>query len=270
MSFDFEAPERVHVVPFGYEYDRIVDAAKKLNAERVVLLEKPEEDQPGWFQNVRDDLRNAGITVRTESCDIMIMYSVIKSVARVMQQHEEDDVYVNISTGSKLSAIGGMIACMSMGSATPYYVEPADYSIDEEKYDLEEDEPKPLTSGIDNIQELADYPINAPSAEEIWILEYLKVKAETAKRVKKGDLIELGKANEEIRENYGPESPLPFIAEYSDNETAQYRVLNKRIISPLLEKAWIKTDDQGNRTYVDITDEGRDTLRAFRHLIEDI
>ena len=52
-----------------------------------------------------------GITVETESCNIFDMYSVIKAVARICQRHSDDDVSVNISTGSKLSAIGGMIAC---------------------------------------------------------------------------------------------------------------------------------------------------------------
>jgi len=269
MSFEVDPPERVHIVPFGYEDDRIVEAAKRLNAERVVLLEEPGEDQPSWFQEVRAKLRDNGIEVKTESCNIMDMYSVIKAVARVTQQYEDDRVYVNISTGSKLSAIGGMIACMSIGSATPYYVEPEEYGIEKEDR-IEEDEPQPLSHEVKNIQELTEYPIDAPSEQEIWILEYLKVNEDTAKRVKKADLIELGKANKKVRDGYGPDDPLPFIAEYSDNETAQYRVLNERIITPLLEKGWIETDDRGNRTYVEITEEGKNTLRAFRHLIEEI
>jgi hypothetical protein len=249
-------------MPFGYEEDRIVLPAKEQNAERVVLLEEPGPDQPQWFQDVRDELREAGITVETESCDIMDMYSVIKAVARVAQRHEDDQVYVNLSTGSKLSAIGGMIACMSVGNATPYYVEP-------EHYGEREDNPEPLSHGIADTRELADYPMDGPSREEVWVLAYLKSKSETSKRPKKADLIELGKGEQEVSSGYGPDGELPFISEYSDNETAQYRVLNEHIISPLVEKGWISTTDRGNRTYVDITDEGEDTLRAFRHLIEE-
>lgn len=258
-----EAPERVHIVPFGYEHDRIVLSAKKQRAERVVLLEEPGEEQPEWFSDVRQDLIDLGISVETESCDIMDMYSVIKAVSRVAQRYEDDHVYVNLSTGSKLSAIGGMIACMSIGSVTPYYVEP-------EHYGEEGTPPEPLSHGVDSISELAEYPIDGPSEEEVWILEYLKNHDDVSKRPKKADLIKFGAGELEVTAGYGPDGPLPFIADYSDNETAQYRVLNDHIINPLLEKGWITTDDQGNRSYVDITEQGRDTLRAFRHLIEDI
>jgi len=102
------------------------------------------------------------------------------------------------------------------------------------------------------------------------VLEYLKQNQGGAARPKKRDLIELRMAKQEVRNGFGPEEPLPFIQKYSDNETAQYRVLNEHIITPLLENGWIETDDQGNRTYVDITEEGVNTLRAFRHLIEEI
>lgn len=256
--------ERVHVVPLGYEKDRIVLASKQLKAERVILLEEPGERQPEWFQEVRDDLEELGIAVETESCNIFDMYSVIKAVARICQRHSDDDVSVNISTGSKLSAIGGMIACMSTGAATPYYVEP-------EYYGTEKDgTPEPVSHGVADIRQLTEYPIDGPSEQEIWVLEYLKQNQGNAARAKKRDLIDLGRAEEEVRDGFGPKDPLPFIREYSDNETAQYRVLNDKIIAPLLENGWIETDEKGNRTYVDITDEGINTLRAFRHLIEDI
>lgn len=256
--------ERVHIVPFGHEKDRIVLSSKKLNAERVIFLENPSEGQPEWFQEVRTELEEAGIDVETETCDIFDMYSVIKSVARTCQRHQDDNVFVNISTGSKLSAIGGMIACMSTGAATPYYVEP-------ESYRTEQDgTPEPVSHGVADIRQLAEYPIDGPSEQEIWVLEYLKQKQDSAERPKKRDLIDLGRAEKEIREGFAPQDPLPFIKEYSDNETAQYRVLNDKIINPMLENGWIETDEQGNRTYVEITEEGINSLRAFRHLIEDI
>lgn len=260
MDTDGERSREVHIAPFGYESDRIVLPAERAGADRVVLLERPGEDQPEWFADVRSALRAAGIAVEREPCDILDMYAVVEAVGRVTGRYPAADVYVNISTGSKLSAIGGMVACIAFGRPTAYYVYPAAYG--------DEGRPqRPLSRGVETVEELTACPVDPPSPEQLWVLAYLDERRAADEPVVKRDLLELGKANETVGDA-GPETPLPFIADYSDNTSAQYRTLNDRILEPLLEADLIATAEDGKLAYVEITPEGRDTLRAFRHLLE--
>ena len=120
-----DVAQRVHLMPVGYENDRIVLSAERFSADRVVLLEYDDQTpHPSYSDTVRERLEDAGFDHETVDCDIFDFYDSLGTIAELATRLDDHDVYVNLATGSKVTAIGGMIACMATG-ATPYYVRAA-------------------------------------------------------------------------------------------------------------------------------------------------
>jgi hypothetical protein len=250
--------ERVHIAAQGFEHERIVKPAIKDRPHRVVLLEHADGERAEWFKDVRQELEEAGITVEPESCNIFDMYSVIERVSRIAKRYEDADIYVNISTGSKPSAIGGMIACMA-NDLTPYYVKPEGYG------DPDEGEIKPMSYGVEYTKQLSAYPMETPTRQEIWVMEFISQNRSVSKQA----VIDFGRGDRDIGSGYEPDGRLPFMSEeYKDKATANHNRVSNHIIDPLTEKGWIKTEERGTHLYLELTDEGEDTLRGFRHMIE--
>ena len=239
-----DVPERVHLMPVGYENDRIALPAERLRADRVVLLQYADEtDHPSYADVVRDRLDATGITHETVACDIFDLYDSIGTVARLASELEESDVYVNLASGSKVTAIGGMIACMATG-ATPYYVRA-------ERYAAETD--GDVAEGVAEISKLPTYPMDSPDRQQVAVMAFLDSDGPAAKR----DLIAFGEAE-----------GLPFVEGGADSRKGQYRRLDARILDPLEARGYVDSEQAGRTTRISLTDRGSDTLRAFRYLIE--
>ena len=253
-----EASERVHIAPLGFEHDRVVEPAKRLKADRLILLEWGEGDRPPFFEELYTAIEEAGIEREIRSCDIFDMYEVVRVTAKEVRRRENDDVYVNIATGSKISAIGCMIACMA-SDATPYYVVPEGYT------ERETDGTTPVSYGVKNIKQLPAYPIDAPDEQLIYVMEYIFRHGPVTKK----ELIDFGRGDGKPLPGADVVAGLPFIAEYeADSDRARYRLLDTHILDPLENKGFIELRAVGRRTDIDITEDGENTLSAFRHIIE--
>jgi hypothetical protein len=240
-----DVAERVHLIPVGYENDRIVLPAERLRADRVVLLEYEDEtDHPSYARAVRERFDELGIGHESVQCDIFDFYDCIGTVAELATRFGDHDVYVNLASGSKVTAIGGMIACMSTG-ATPYYVRA-------ERYAAETD--GDVAEGIREITELPTYPMESPEPQHVAVMDYLDREDGARKR----DLIDFGR-----------EAGLPFIADReAANRKSEYRLLDSHVLDPLAENGYVALESVGRSTRVSLTAGGADTLRAFRYLIE--
>ena len=237
-----DVPERVHVMPVGYERDRLVLPAIELGAERVILLEPDAADAHEYGDAVRDDLEDAGITHETIPCDIFDLYESIGTIAEIASRFA--DVSVNIASGSKVTAVGGAIACMAT-DATPYYVRAERYGEDAES----------VSEGVEAIYELPTYPIDRPDREHVAVLEYVAEHEPVSKK----RLIAVGE-----------ERNLPFIADYEgEGEKGKYRRLERHVVDPLAERGYVTVDDVGRTKRVSTTERGRNTLRAFSYLLTD-
>lgn len=242
---EMDVIERVHIAPLGYEYERIVLPTLNQKADRAVLIDyRHDEERPPYHNQVREDLREAGVIVESREADIFSLYDSIGTVARLIRENAEHQVYVNLASGSKVMAIGGMIACMAEG-ATPYYVRAEEY-----KFDGQE----PLSKGIKETFALPAYPVEQPTAEHIRVLRALR----DTGPLSKSELIDLGQSES-----------FPFI-EKSETESrrGKYRTLEAQITNPLDDKGYITLESVGRRTLVDITDSGRSHLQAFEYMIE--
>ncbi|MGQ3329964.1 HFX_2341 family transcriptional regulator domain-containing protein [Halorubrum sp. FL23] len=249
MKNEITVSDRVHIVPLGYEKDRILEPLRELKADRVILLLHENEGHDPWYhKEVKKTLRESSLDLVERDCNIFDMYGSIERIASIVDQHTSDDVYVNLATGSKVTAIGGMIACM-LTNATPYYVRAKKYGPEDEEGPPND----PVSSGVEGIDNLPSFHIDEPPAEQIRILRFVSEKGPVAK----SNLSEFGK-----------ETDLPFMSNHnSKHRTGEYRLLDSHIIKPLLERDAIKVEEIGRRSEVRITDDGKNTLRAFNYLL---
>jgi hypothetical protein len=239
-----EVAERVHLIPVGYENDRIVLPAVELRADRVVLLRYEDEtDHPSYAETVRERFDDEGIDHETVPCDIFDFYDSIGTVAELATRFADHEVYVNLASGSKVTAIGGMIACMATG-ATPYYVRA-------ERYAAETD--GDVAEGIREVTELPTYPMESPGPQQVAVMDYVDREGEVRKR----DIIEFGK-----------DEGLAFIADRdAANRKSEYRLLDSHLLDPLVENGYVTLEEVGRSTRVSLTESGANTLRAFRYLV---
>lgn len=131
--------------------------------------------------------------------------------AREIQRHADDDVFVNIATGSKISAIGGMIA-RTVTDAVLYYVEP------ERCGEKDAQRVKPVSHGVKKIKKLPAYPIDAPEAQLIYAMEYIYRNGSVTKK----ELIEFGEGtvNQFKQELYRRDCPSLLIMRLIQTEPA--------------------------------------------------
>jgi hypothetical protein len=257
-----DVPDRVHIMPVGFEEDRIYLTAEKLRADKIVLLvneddtaeERKHRDQAErelqkrGFDKVTDLPHDeSGVEenerlYQTKNCNLFDLYRSLGTIAKTIHQFDQEEVYVNISTGSKVTAIAGMIAAMT-NQATAYYVKATEYKLDD------------VPRGIEEIFELPHYPIDSPDLQWIYILEYLQ--DNKGKNVPKSDLID-----------FADEHELPDFDREDISRKGKYRLLDNNIVDPLLRQGYIDVSQSGRNRIVSITDKGEDLLEAFGYMIE--
>lgn len=251
-AMDF--PDNVHIMPFGFERDRIVEVACRSNADKVVLLDWLDGiERPPYHDDVRQSLADSELVVTELKCDIFDLYETIATITELIVTETEagNSVYVNLSTGSKITAIGGMIACMVTGAAEPYYVRAEFYTTGDE----------PVGHGIEKKIELPNYPMAKPDAQLIDLLGYMVTELDATREgisytVRKKDLIE-----------YGKEHDLPFAAHYDGTSyNGYYRRLENQVLDSMREKGYVEIVERGRQKIVRPTELGKQSYYAFRHV----
>ena len=120
---------RVHIAPVGYEVDRIVLPAKKLRADKVILLvhDNPSEDLAlKFYEQITTKLEKQNIEVVREYHNRLDLFQIIKKVKNLFNDEKGNIISVNLASGSKIQAIGCMMACMMFNddkNVKPFYVE---------------------------------------------------------------------------------------------------------------------------------------------------
>jgi hypothetical protein len=93
-TMTIQVPERIHILPLGYEYDRVVEPVYSSKANSVYLLEhdEPENEKPEYHTTLKKEFRKNGITVHSVQCDIFDLYSVLGTVAGIITSQADADV----------------------------------------------------------------------------------------------------------------------------------------------------------------------------------
>jgi hypothetical protein len=234
---------RVHIAPLGFEIDRIVLPLKETKADKLWLLvhEKTAEDKSGpYLENIKKQCKKLGIKLEISYADRLSIFKVIKAVKEIITQEENNYIYVNVASGSKIQAIACMMACMILKECKniqPFYAEPESYAAFEGKQQ---------SFGIKDTIPLPTYEIQTPKPK---LLQALKIvhDAENQKITKK-EMAEIAEKQEIIIIN----------SEEQNHSQARFASLDKNIIQPLVDEwNFVEIEKIGRNRWIKITEEGR-------------
>lgn len=251
-------PRIVHIAPFGAETKRITEPAFEWRADHVVLVDYL--FPPGPYEHIHDEvlttLDDAGIDYSTPEYDIQgDLFGAVAAISSEIESHADDLVYVNLASGSKVTAIAGMIAAMTSEEATPYYVE-AD--------DAGSVAPTPATN-VGSIEEIPRYPMDRPEYQHIAIMKFI---SESVHSHELGDS-ESYQDKTSLYE-FGDAAGLRFMSGAEDaTSEAKFGRLDGHIIKPLQKREYIEVEQVGQHRRVMLTELGRNTLRSFEHILSD-
>jgi len=190
--------EIVHIIPLGYEVDRVVKPFERLKTNRVYLLTimegkkskikySPEmEDKQEYFLGVvKKKLEEKDIEVECTHVDMFDILEVMKKVSEITHKEKSENniVYVNISGAGKLTSAGATLAAMAHG-ARIYYVVADRYSKSQEEE---------MQHGLSiceklNIISLENFQLQMPDKTSLKILVSL---CEKEKRMKTKEILDL-------------------------------------------------------------------------------
>lgn len=244
---ELSVPDRIQIMPVGHEVKRVTRAAEKFKPDKVILITHHDNDKTAedCLSEIKQHFEENEIEYdNPRQCNIFDLYSSLGEIAEAIYEHQDDDIYVNTATGSKITAIAGMIASM-VTEATAYYVHADNYDN--------------FSDGNISFEELPRYPIDHPEIDQIATMEYIRRMEDKADHTPtKGELIQFADAN-----NFS----------YMNRNVAgkgKYRLLDKHIIKPLDDEGYIETMKEGRSTLITLTDTGRNAVQAYQYLIPDM
>ena len=238
-----QGSQRVHVAPQGCETERVHIPIIENDADKAVLLTHTESTPKGdeCLETVTDKLDGASVSYDCRECDLFDMYATLWAFAEIIDEYARDDVFVNLSTGSKITAISGMIACMGTG-AYPYYVKVDEYT------------GETISKGVKDTVQLSAYPIGVPDRQYLEVMEYIEENGPMAKK----EVVEFVQDQE-----------FQLLSEYNRQEFRHmYKPVNEEIFDPLEERGYIDIQRRGQEKQVHLTTDGKETLKVFRYMLE--
>lgn len=237
---------RIHIAPAGYELDRITMPAQKMKADRVWLLafaDRDRDDAKSFRIEVERILSTLGIETKIKECNIIDLYDVLRAMREIIEEEKDNDIFINVASGSKIEAIAGMLTASifrELTNITPYYAVPEGYNV---KPEITE----PISVGLRSIEFLPEYHIEQPKSEQIQLLYFI---SKHGGKIKKKRLIEIAVENRLI---------------YSSGEhkiQAYYASLNTNYLEKMKDWKLIEEVKTGGRSKeVQITKAGRDMLK---------
>ncbi|WNY26771.1 DUF6293 family protein [Methanolapillus ohkumae] len=261
-------PLRIHIAVVGFEIDRISQAAIKNRADKVYLISKKEEDDGLIYLKKNEEiLKNKGIFVIIELIDdVHDIICILDKLKNIIKREKENLIYINISSGSNLSAVAGTISSMMFDkdyNIIPYYVKPEKY-LDCDEIRNEKSEygqfPKLRTTGVKEIVDIVTFPTKLPTLPLIKVLK--KINSEKEGTItKKKLLLYIGESEETAKQfNY------PYFEKSSSSSVLEkaknYAWLNQNIIEKLKnEWNFIEVQKEGKSSNIYLTQKGKNMLK---------
>ncbi len=187
---------RQHIAPVGFEVDRIVIPAVRMRADKVWLIvhDNPAEDKAHKYRlKIEKELAKKGIKTQIARANRLILFPIIKAVKEIIIKERKNDIYVNVACGSKIHAIGCMMACMIFDKREhihPFYAQADKYP----EYDGRVQQ----TYGVKEIHRLPTYRIGTPRPE---LLKAMKIIKKAGGRIQKKKMAEEAEKNDLITVN---------------------------------------------------------------------
>jgi hypothetical protein len=238
---------RVHIAPVGFEIDRIIIPAKKMRADKVWLIghsNLSDDKARPFLEKIRKTLEKNNIEVKEITADRYRMFDIVRVVKEIILEDREHDIYLNVASGSKIHAVGLMMATMIFDNREnlhPFYAQAKDYHHTKVS--------EPQTSGIQEIHDLPTYQIHTPPQKQLSALKILVEHEENG--------VKVGKMKKKDMAQIAIQTGLIKVDAINQSQ-ATFASLDKNIISPL-EHDWgyVRTEKVGRNRWIHLTDEGR-------------
>lgn len=238
------APLRVHISPVGFDFERVIDPLLKMKADKVYLVTYQHNDKAQTYINkIVDKLsKNTSVDIKDSYFDMWDFYESIEKFRKIILDETGNNIYINISTGTKITAIAGMLSCM-LWNAEPYYV----------KLDYPSDNLPLISQKVIDTTMLPKYSIKKPDNRFLTILSMLhEEESGTLRKVKLISKLEnLGiiRKRDDTRTEF--------------TATAKHSQL-KALLDPMqYEWNYIIVTTYGKRSEVSITPQGENALKIF-------
>ena len=168
------------------------------------------------------------------------MFGIIKSVKEIITKEENNYIYINVASGSKIQAIACMMACMILKESKniqPFYAEPEKYAAFEGKQQ---------SFGLKDTIPLPIYEIQTPKEKLLQALKIIQ-NAKNQKITKK-----------EMAEIAEEQQLIIITSEEENHSQARFASLDKNIIQPLKDEwNFIEIEKIGRNRWITISKEGR-------------
>jgi hypothetical protein len=232
---------RVHITAVGFDTEsRIVSPLIDFRADKVYLVTHLRDNAQAAknLENVKKALlrKSPNTSVHVVLADVWSLFSCLGEYRKIFANEERNHLSVNVSTGSKVVVIAGMLSCMLWGGI-PYYAR-LDYS-------------KARPESVVGLDLLPVYKINKPDGDLLRVMSVIK---QNQGKLSKKDLIKsLQSEAYQLIPLYGEDS----------SKTAPHSKL-RTLLEPL-ENDWkfVEVKAKGRRSEVLLTEQGENALRIF-------
>ncbi len=247
---------RIHVAPVGFEVERVVAPILEGRADRVYLVTRAggRDAAAPFVAEIQRRLSRSGLPVdirivRTDIWDVLDALQVYRGIFRQelrIDRHATGviPIRVNVSTGTKIMAIAGTLACM-LWKGDPYYVQ-----VSRTWYTGLQPQVQEVNDVVTRVEPVSVYELRSPTREMVQVMEAL---AQKGGSLRKKELIQILGLDRTSPDGGKPPSP-----------QAQHSRLRSRLVP--LEKRWgfVQTSELGGlRGRVSLTRQGELALALF-------
>ena len=233
---------RIHIAPVGFEIDRIIIPAVRMKADKVWLIAHDtiaEDKSNKYRQKIEKELEKKGIKTEIAYANRLRLFPIIKAVTEIIFKERKNDIYVNVATGSKIHAIGCMMACMLFDDREkihPFYAQAEQYP--EYEGSLQQ------TYGVAETHLLPTYRIGTPKPE---LIEAMRIIQKAGGRIQKKKMAEEAEKSNIITVN----------ARKQNFTQARFASLDKNIVQPLVDVwGFVEVEKIGRNRWLKMTEDG--------------
>lgn len=236
-----ESQLRVHVATVDHHIERLTEPMITLKADKAYIVTYAQKDAATEFlKKTTNILKKHRIPFKIIYADIWNLMACVKAFRDLITKEKDNQIFFNVSTGTKISAISAMLSCM-IWNCNPYYAKP-DYS--EIKI--------PRKIAVEEITEIVSMPIYKMITPKPEYLQILKILQQNNGKIKKRYLIEELKSMKIIESAGSQELSKP--AEHGQLKT---------MLDPMLKLEYVNVETIGRNSVVSITPQGKNTLTIF-------
>ncbi len=251
-----DSSARIHLAPVGFEVERITQPIEADRADRVYLVTRAERDAAGPFlDEVVRRLRALPwpIEVHVVRTDLWNVFDALAAYRALFESERRLDrartdvvpIRVNVSTGTKITAIAGTLASM-LWRGEPYYAH-----VSRAWYSGRTPSVASVRDIVDRVEPVNVYELRSPAPDLVAVIEALDRRGGA---LRKRELIrELGLDGSPAA---GGNPPSP---------QALHGRLRRRL-DPLEERwGFVRSEGPGPRARVALTEQGRIAVALFGH-----